>query len=558
MNQGTQAVGFEAMPRVADPEIAATWDEIELKAALRDRGAAVRSASSAQTASSLSKALRAIEELQRLPKAERKRRAEELLRTLTSAPPIATPEPESPANPSEPILQPSPAEPVAESPEISEPVVEWPEILRLVALPGAEPVASTSPEISGPKAVELPSTETAAGTSEVTETLAQAAASPETAQARPEIAGPVSEEPPAATVPETAEPMVPEPARELEPNRSAPITAVATTDDRAAETATNAQVVEPLPEVAPEASRLPAAAATAEPYPIPKFLTEGPSLEPERPDRLILFRAAAAACVAIGAVLLIYFGSAREVGVAARPILGASEPVERRAAPPEIPPSVAVRQAFVAAPLAYSAASVPLRSYRPPFVGFDFLEDAAPPPLAAKAEPPAPRAAPSAAIPTQAEVLPDPPAPQAAPPAAIPTQAEIALDPPVEHPIVPLSPAEETAALPPPADADLGALIRRGDALLKAGDIVAARAAYERAAAGGSVKAQIGLGMTYDPLVLAKLGARGVRGDPVQAASWYARAGEAGDEEGQQRLHALISGLSDCMLAQGACAARKP
>jgi len=550
--------GFEAMPQVADPEIAATWDEIELEAALRDRGAEARSASSAQTASSLSEALRAIEELQRLPKAERKRRAEELLRTLTSTPPTATPEPESSPNPSEPILEPSPAELVAESPEISEPVAESPEILQPVALPGAEPVASTSPEISGPKAVELTSTETAAGMSEVAETLAQASASPETAQARPEIAGLPPEEPPAATVPETAKPVVTEPAhKSLEPNRPTPIADVATIDDRAGETATNAQVIEPLPEVAPESSPLPAAAAAAEPYPIPKFLTEGPSLEPERPDRLILFRAAAAACAVIGAVLLIYFGSARELGVAARPILGASEPVERRAAPPEIPPSVAVRQAFVAAPLAYSAGSQPLRSYRPPFVGFDFLEDAAPP-LAAKAEPPAPRAAPSAAIPTQAEVPPDPTAPQAPPPAAIPTQAEVAPDPPVEHPIVPQSPAEEIAALPPPADADLGALIRRGDALLKAGDIVAARAAYERAAAGGSVKAQIGLGMTYDPLVLAKLGARGVRGDPVQAASWYARAGEAGDEEGQQRLHALISGLSDCMLAQGACAARKP
>jgi hypothetical protein len=91
--------------------------------------------------------------------------------------------------------------------------------------------------------------------------------------------------------------------------------------------------------------------------------------------------------------------------------------------------------------------------------------------------------------------------------------------------------------------------------LLKAGDIVAARAAYERAA-GGNPKAQIGVGKACDPL--AKLGTRGVRGDLVQAASWYAHAGESGDAEGQQRLHALISGLSDCMLAQGTCAARKP
>jgi len=130
--------------------------------------------------------------------------------------------------------------------------------------------------------------------------------------------------------------------------------------------------------------------------------------------------------------------------------------------------------------------------------------------------------------------------------------------PPVQTALAaPQSSAEESAR-PPTQSSEATALIQRGDALLKAGDIVAARSAYERAAAGGNAKAQIGVGKTYDPLVLAKLRTRGVRGDPVQAASWYARAGESGDAEGQQRLHALISGLSDCMLSPGTCAARKP
>jgi len=277
-----------------------------------------------------------------------------------------------------------------------------------------------------------------------------------------------------------------------------------------------AQVAEPADAIEP--SSLPVAAA--EPYSIPKFLTtECPALEPEHPDSLIPLPTVAAACALVGAVLLIYFGSSPEFGVAARPLLGAGLLAETRAAPPEIPPSIAVRQAFVAEPPAYSASSVPVRSYRPPFVGFDFLDQAVPVEAsAAKAEP----------APPQVQVVPQP------------------------H-------AEETAALPPAAtDADSAALIKRGDALLKAGDIAAARSAFERAAAGGSAKAAIGVGKTYDPLVLAKLGARGVRADAVQAASWYARASEAGDEEGQQRLDALISGLSDCMLTQGACTPRKP
>ena len=129
------------MPQVADLEIAATWDEIELEAALRDQGAEAQTAHFARTASGLSEALRAVEELHRLPKAERKRRAEELLRTLTSAPP--DPALEQPAAPdaSEPIPAAAPpdTEPVAASPEISEPMPEP---------PGTESVASAEPEIS--------------------------------------------------------------------------------------------------------------------------------------------------------------------------------------------------------------------------------------------------------------------------------------------------------------------------------------------------------------------------------------------------------------------------
>ena len=179
-----------------------------------------------------------------------------------------------------------------------------------------------------------------------------------------------------------------------------------------------------------------------------------------------------------------------------------------------------MRQAFVAPPPVYSETSEPVRSYRPPFVGFDFLDDTTSPPATAVKPKAAPE--PSASL------------------------------------VVPQSSAEDSEAPPSVPGSETSALIKRGDALLKAGDIAAARSAYERAAASGNAKAQIGVGKTYDPLVLAKLRARGVRGDPVQAASWYARAGESGDAEGQQRLHALISGLSDCMLAQGNCASRKP
>ena len=57
--------------QIEDLEIAATWDEIELEAALR-LSAEPQAASGADTQSSLMEALHAIEALQKLPKAERK------------------------------------------------------------------------------------------------------------------------------------------------------------------------------------------------------------------------------------------------------------------------------------------------------------------------------------------------------------------------------------------------------------------------------------------------------------------------------------------------------
>ena len=417
-------MGFEAMPQIADLEIAATWDEIELEAALRSHGAAAPEAHEADhPSSSLAETLGAIEALKRLPRDERKRRAEELLRALTSAPPASTPTPE---------LTP------ADTPPSAEPVV---------------PAAETSP----------PSGESPASV------------------AQPAVA-------------------------------AAPVIA-APTPDTTGSTVGVEPVSAPAPLVMPAVSSGPDA--------IPKFLaTECAALEPEHPDSLIPFRAAVAAGALVFAVLLIYFGSSREFGVAARPVLGPSEiALAHREAPmPWI--SLAARQAFVALPPEDATGPEPAFPRRPALVGFDLMDDPAQPPIAVKAD-------------------------------TAPTVSEAVL-------VVPPAPTEETTAPPPPAGSEIAALIKRGDDLLKAGDIAAARSAYERAASGGSAKAEIGVGKTYDPLVLSKLGARGVRGDPVQAAAWYARAGEAGDAEGPRRLHALISGLSDCMRTQGTCANPKP
>ncbi|MGH7124570.1 MAG: hypothetical protein ACREFI_09375 [Stellaceae bacterium] len=498
------------MPQIADLEIAATWDEIELEAALRGNAGEAPTEPPTETLPSVADTIRAVEALRHLPKEERKRRAEELLRALTSA--RAAPsseveaEPDSSALASPSVL--SSTEPVALAPEIA--AVPPPEAPAL-----ADSTAASS-ELSPSTAEEGPSTEP------VPEVVALTPESPVTAEsvgAPPEVAASTAQEAPSSEMHSELSPGSPEIA-DLPPCAlDAPALIVAEpTPDAAAASAPVAGPVIEAPASAPAAPPL----VAPEPDAIPRFLTtECTTLEAEQPDSLIPFRAVAAAGALIGAVLLIYFWSSQEFGLVARPIFGAIETAPARAVAPKISASLAARQAFVALPPDFAAGPQPMRAYRPPLVGFDFMDDAAPPP----------------AIAVKVQVA---PVPSLAPPAA-------------------LQPSdEETAALPSSPSSDVVALIKRGDDLLKAGDVAAARSAYERAAAGGNSKAQIGVGRTYDPLVLAKLGARGVRGDPVQAASWYARAGEAGDEDGQQRLHALISGLSDCMLGQGICANRKP
>ena len=82
----------------------------------------------------------------------------------------------------------------------------------------------------------------------------------------------------------------------------------------------------------------------------------------------------------------------------------------------------------------------------------------------------------------------------------------------------------------------VGLLLRRGDAALADGDIIAARLLFERAANMGSAVAATAAGKTYDIDFLLRTGARGIRADPAAAAAWYRRAAALGDAEARARL----------------------
>ena len=74
-------------------------------------------------------------------------------------------------------------------------------------------------------------------------------------------------------------------------------------------------------------------------------------------------------------------------------------------------------------------------------------------------------------------------------------------------------------------------LLKQGEQFVSVGDVAAARVLFERAAEAGDSNAALALGATYDPVVLAKLGVRGIAPDAEKAHHWYQKAREFGSPE---------------------------
>jgi hypothetical protein len=98
--------------------------------------------------------------------------------------------------------------------------------------------------------------------------------------------------------------------------------------------------------------------------------------------------------------------------------------------------------------------------------------------------------------------------------------------------------SDSAGAVAPPAPSDpmISLLLRRGDAALADGDIIAARLMYERAAGLGSATAATSAGKTYDIDFLLQAGARGIQPDQTAAAAWFRKAAALGDPEASARL----------------------
>jgi TPR repeat protein len=116
------------------------------------------------------------------------------------------------------------------------------------------------------------------------------------------------------------------------------------------------------------------------------------------------------------------------------------------------------------------------------------------------------------------------------------SEAVVMVQPPA--PNVPTSSSDRTVRVLGAEEIEL--LRQRGEEFLAAGDVLAARIAFQRAAEAGDGDAAVALGATYDPIELAKLGVVGMTGDVVTARTWYQKAKEFGSREATGRLERFV------------------
>ena len=177
-----------------------------------------------------------------------------------------------------------------------------------------------------------------------------------------------------------------------------------------------------------------------------------------------------------------------------------------------------------------------------------------------------PRRAPGAQAPTQQPPAAQAPAPQ--PPAPQPPAQRVERTPPVQTVERTPPPAQRVERAPPPPaqsveraapppqvaerapqpvptrtldPSEVDVLVKQGQQFVAAGDFVTARLVFQRAAEAGNAAAALALGASYDPVVLSRLGVRGVDADVGKARAWYQKAKEFGAPDADRRLSTLAN-----------------
>jgi hypothetical protein len=90
-----------------------------------------------------------------------------------------------------------------------------------------------------------------------------------------------------------------------------------------------------------------------------------------------------------------------------------------------------------------------------------------------------------------------------------------------------------------PSPDEIAVLLKRGQELMRNGDLAAARLVLRHAAEAKSAEAALTLGATYDPVILRGLRVYGFSADIGMARTWYEKAKELGSPEAARRLDIL-------------------
>jgi hypothetical protein len=101
-----------------------------------------------------------------------------------------------------------------------------------------------------------------------------------------------------------------------------------------------------------------------------------------------------------------------------------------------------------------------------------------------------------------------------------------------------VAPPREPNVAPSPV-AEIVVLLKRGQELMRNGDLAAARLVLRHAAEAKSAEAALTLGATYDPVILRELRVYGFSADVGMARTWYEKAKELGSPEAARRLDIL-------------------
>jgi hypothetical protein len=133
---------------------------------------------------------------------------------------------------------------------------------------------------------------------------------------------------------------------------------------------------------------------------------------------------------------------------------------------------------------------------------------------------------------------PSPSSGAAVPMPALPPAASAPVQPTL-GPVPAPAPSQAGSAAVGLSNEEVASLIKRGNDILKVGDVSSARALLRRAATAGSAEAAFTLGTTFDPLVLRQMGVIGIEPDVVQARQWYEKAAALGSAVASQQLAKL-------------------